>query len=121
MTIPKEIVWAAINFIQSVRQYSQVTDEQVEQMFDAFDPALKRHVLVQMINPKGVVRQVSSVVQKINAIKILRSHTGWSLKEAKDFIEQAETSLGAKLPTTLDPRACEMLSQELSACGYQVT
>jgi ribosomal protein L7/L12 len=121
MTIPKEIIWAAISFAKIVQQHSQASDSQIEQMFDAFDPALKRHVLMQMLNTQGVVRRNSTVVQKIQAIKAVRMHIGCSLREASDLIEQSETESGAKLPLNLSPQVCESLSRELAEYGYKVT
>ncbi|MET3804218.1 ribosomal protein L7/L12 [Nakamurella sp. UYEF19] len=34
------------------------------------------------------VRSLKSADQKISAIKLVREHTGWGLREAKDFVEQ---------------------------------
>lgn len=120
--IAKEIVWAAIEFTRIVNKYSNVTEEQIEQMFDAFDPSLKRKVLMTVLNPIGVVRSVDPTEyrNKIQAIKEVRAATGWGLKEAKDFVELAEVGNGAHLPSTFGYEVVEKLARQLQGTGYKV-
>ena len=122
MTVPREIVWAAIEFTRTVRKYSDITDEQVEQMFDAFSPSLKRQVLMSVLNPHGIVRIIDTSLprNKIGAIKEVRAATGWGLKEAKDFIELAESREGAQIPSTFSYETIEKLARNLDNTGYKV-
>lgn len=120
--IDNEIVWAAIEFSRVVSKHSNVTEDQIEQMFDAFDPSLKRKVLMTVLNPIGVVRSVdpSGVRNKIQAIKEVRAATGWGLKEAKDFVELAEVGNGVQLPSTFGYEVVEKLARQLQGTGYKV-
>lgn len=123
MTIAKEIVWAAIEFGRTVRRHSDISDEQVEQMFDAFDPSLKRHILISALNPNYTLRIADPYRQgtsKINAIKEVRAAFGWGLKEAKEFVELAETRDGALIPLDQPAAAVEKLSQALLPTGYRI-
>lgn len=119
--IPKEIVWAAITFARTVREYSYVTDDAVEAMFDAFDPSLKRQVLLALLTPDsyGIVRTVPNQPrEKIRAIKEVRAVIGWGLKEAKEFIDAAETSQGIAVSKDWTPDQIHRLSEALKGTGY---
>jgi hypothetical protein len=121
MTIPKEIVWAAVDFAKTVRKYSDISDEQVEQMLDAFDPSLKRQILMSTLNPKyGIRLENGTSLYKINAIKEFRAVTGWGLRESKDFIELAETREGAAFPPQISAIQIDQLAQALVGTGYKV-
>ena len=122
MAMPREIVWAAIEFSKVVREHSDVTDEQIEKMFDAFDPGLKRAILMTALNPTGVVRctEPSGYRNKIQAIKEVRAITGWGLKEAKDFVELAEVDTGVQIPKNFGYEVIEKLSRALDGTGYKV-
>lgn len=120
--IANEIVWAAIEFSRVVSKYSNVTEEQIEQMFDAFDPALKRKILMIVLNPIGVIRAIEDAGyrNKIQAIKEVRAATGWGLKEAKDFVESAEMDNGVQIPSTFGYEVVEKLARSLQGTGYKV-
>jgi hypothetical protein len=122
MPVPREIVWAAIEFARVVREHSDATDEQIEQMFDVFDPGLKRAILMTVLNPMGIVRSAADngYRNKIQAIKEVRALTGWGLKEAKDFVDLAEVGNGVKLPGTFGCEIVEKLSRALEGTGYKV-
>lgn len=119
--IPKTIVWAAITFVRTVREHAYVADDAVEAMFDAFDPGLKRQVLLALLNPDsyGIVRVVPNEPrEKIMAIKQVRAIIGWGLKEAKEFIDAAETSQGGIAPKEWSPDQLQRLSAALKGTGY---
>ena len=120
--IANEIVWAAIEFSRVVSKYSNVTEDQIEQMFDAFDPSLKRKILMTVLNPIGVIRAIEDAGyrNKIQAIKEVRAATGWGLKEAKDFVESAETGNGVQIPGTFGDEVVEKLARSLQGTGYKV-
>ena len=69
--------------------------EKVEAMLDAFDPSLKRQVLIKLIagqhsNTIAIRALTGNVKQKISAIKAIRIATGYGLKESKDVIDEAD-------------------------------
>ncbi len=122
--IAKEIVWAAIRFAREVREHTYIADDTVEAMFDAFDPGLKRQVLLALLSPDtyGIVRAVPGQPrEKINAIKQVRAIIGWGLKEAKEFIDDAETSKGAVAPKEWTPDQLHRLSDALKGTGYTMS
>jgi ribosomal protein L7/L12 len=55
--------------------------------------------------------------QKIAAIKSLRLATGWGLKDAKDWIEEAVNYHKTMFTKPLDPEVAHKLCDELSKCG----
>jgi ribosomal protein L7/L12 len=50
------------------------------------------------------IRQLISDRQKIQAIKLVREHTGWGLKEAKDYVEALSVGEAAPLEEVLADR-----------------
>lgn len=54
---------------------------------------------------------------KIPAIKALRKATGMGLKDAKDWIEDAQYNSVGKFTGPLNPEVAEQLLAELTACG----
>lgn len=120
--IANEIVWAAIEFSRVVNKHSNVSEDQIERMFDAFDPSLKRKILMTVLNPIGVIRSTEQdgLRNKIQAIKEVRAATGWGLKEAKDFVESAEVGNGVQIPSTFGYEVVERLARSLQGTGYKV-
>lgn len=119
--IPQEIVNAAIRFMRTVQEYSNISDEQVEQMFDAFDPALKHQILMSFLRFSRTLRvETTASRKKIEAIKEVRAVTGWGLKEAKDLVEAAEQESGVVLPAEFNYDTVLKLSKGLENTGYKV-
>ena len=54
---------------------------------------------------------------KIAAIKSLRQATGMGLKDAKDWVEDAQYNSGNKYTNPLDPEVAQKLCEELKKCG----
>ena len=54
---------------------------------------------------------------KIPAIKSLRLATGMGLKDAKDWVEDAQYHSGTKYTGPLDPEVAQKLCDELKKCG----
>jgi hypothetical protein len=54
---------------------------------------------------------------KIPAIESLRLATGMGLKDAKDWVEDAQYNSGTKYTGPLDPEVAQKLCDELKKCG----
>ena len=54
---------------------------------------------------------------KIAAIKSVRLSTGWGLKDAKDWIEEAVNYHKTMFTKPLDPEVAHKLCDELAKCG----
>lgn len=55
--------------------------------------------------------------QKIPAIKSLRLATGMGLKDAKDWVEEAQNYSKTMFTKPLDPEVAHKLCEELGRCG----
>lgn len=96
----RRLVYAVIEFLKAANEElgEDITEDKVFAMIDAFDPSLRRQMLMQVIAGEIgdmetlKVIQISNNPQKINAIKEIRSATGLGLKEAKDVCEGHEIS-----------------------------
>lgn len=127
MKYSSELIYAAVGFMQAAnKELGDIADEKIEAIFDAFDPSLRRQILMLMIKGEiyGPIKirlePGHTAHYKINAIKEVRAFTGLGLKEAKDLIEVAE---GGKIATiegnfTLDQRS--KFRSALSGTGYEV-
>lgn len=66
-----------------------------------------------------VIKSISNL--KIEAIKELRAHTGWSLKESKDFVEDVQR-LGPQMlgPGVINPERMEEFVRAMQRIGCEV-
>lgn len=127
MKFSADLIYSAVNFMQMAnRELGDIADEKVEAMFDAFDPALRRQILMHMIKgditgPIQVRYNKSTVLpNKIQAIKAVRAISGMGLKEAKDFVETAEAGGIAIMNGSFDVKQRRQFANELSGSGYEV-
>jgi hypothetical protein len=127
MKFSSELIYSAVNFVQVAnRELGDIADEKIEAMFDAFDPALRRQILMHMIKGDitGPIRirfdSSTKLPQKIQAIKAVRWISGMGLKEAKDFVEEAESGQIAVMNGNFDAKQRRQLSAELANTGYEV-
>ncbi len=127
MRFSAELIYSAVNFMQLAnKELGDIADEKIEAMFDAFDPALRRQILMHMI--KGditgpiKVRYAGGVQyqNKIQAIKAVRAISGIGLKEAKDLVEEAEAGKTATIVGNFDIKQRKQFADELSGSGYEV-
>lgn len=94
MKYSKEMLLATASFLRTVKEHvgSELGEEKVNAMLDAFDPTLKSQLLMAMllgdINICILARDsVNIPVKKISAIRAVRTLTGFGLKEAKDIVD----------------------------------
>ena len=127
MKFSSELIYSAVNFVQVAnRELGDIADEKIEAMFDAFDPALRRQILMHMIKGDitGPIRirfdSSTKLPQKIQAIKAVRWISGMGLKEAKDFVEEAEAGKVAVINGNFDAKQRRQFSAELTNTGYEV-
>ena len=127
MKFSSELIYSAVNFVQVAnRELGDIADEKIEAMFDAFDPALRRQILMHMIKGDitGPIRirfdSSTKLPQKIQAIKAVRWISGMGLKEAKDFVEEAESGQIAVMNGNFDAKQRRQFSAELANTGYEI-
>ena len=127
MKFSSELIRAAVSFAQLAnRELGDIADEKIEAMFDAFDTALRRQILMHMIKgdiigPIQVRYNQSTVLpNKIQAIKAVRWISGLGLKEAKEFVELAEAGQVAVLNGNFDAAQRRKFANEISGSGYEV-
>lgn len=122
-----EILWAAIEFSRAVKESVPDDDEyeqRIDAMFDAFDPSLKRQMLMYML--KGhtggnmIIRCSSNQPSAINAIKAVRSATGFSLKDAKMAIDAARDYGTTRIEGEWSRAQARQLARELSGTGFEL-
>lgn len=134
MTQPsKQILRLARELIQLSR--SDWTTAEAELFLDQLNPSIRRGLLMQEITgPLGRLtldphHQLSR--KKINAIKAIRSATGWGLKEAKEFVELASGEIDQcwvygksitdpVLPSELGSERLNQLERDLAGTGYRL-
>lgn len=126
MKYSSELIYAAVGFMQAAnKEIGDIADEKIEAMFDAFDPSLRRQILMMMIKgevsgPMRIKRGAAKQYFKINAIKEIRAITGFGLKEAKDVTDTADIGETAVIQGnfTIDQR--QKLAAGLAGTGYEV-
>lgn len=127
MKFSSELIYAAVNFMQTANQeLGDIADEKIEAMFDAFDPALRRQILMHMIKGDitGSIRikfsKINGYSNKIQAIKTVRAISGMGLKEAKEFVEEAEFGGIAVMNGNFDTKQRKQFADGLIGTGYEV-
>lgn len=127
MKFSSTLIHSAVAFMQAAnRELGDIADEKIEAIFDAFDPALRRQILMHMIKGDltGPIRvrfnHLHSQPNKIQAIKAVRWVSGLGLKEAKDFIEEAESGKIAVLNGNYEADQRRKFANEISGTGYEV-
>ena len=122
----QNLVWHAMDFARAAREElgEELGDERVEAMFDAFDPSLRRQILMELLtgHAGGSMRvraAWSEGKQKINAIKAVRSVTRFGLKEAKDVLDAADNHIGV-IEGGWSTEQYNQLRRELEGTGYEL-
>lgn len=92
--IPVGLLKAAQDFLKAIDRYPGYR-EKLSDILDTLDPQFKEHLTLFMIRDGNqfdhirIKMQLTNKThhQKIEAIKVIRSLTGFGLKEAKDLVE----------------------------------
>ena len=125
----RKLIYNAVEFLRAANEELEdgVGEEQVYAMLDAFDPALKRQLLMEMLmgNIGGAMR-VRAVHQgdtaqrkKIEAIKEIRAATGFGLKETKDVVDAADYGV-SEITGDWDGDTHYHLGRALQGTGYEL-
>lgn len=126
MKFSSDLIYAAVTFMQAANQeMGGLAEERIEAIFDAFDPTLRRQILMHMIKGDitGSIRIRSYPTQtpnKITAIKAVRAVSGLGLKESKDLVELAETGKVAIIEGNFTLEQRRNFSRDLLGSGYEV-
>jgi len=122
----RKLIHNAVEFLRAANEELEdgLGEEQVYAMLDAFDPALKRQLMMEMLmGQTGSVIRIQStrseMRQKIEAIKYVRSATGLGLKEAKEVIDTADYGVG-EISGDWGHDAVNALARNLQSTGYKV-
>lgn len=123
----QHLLFKALDFIRTANAELGGTlgEERVYAMLDAFDPALKGQLLLQLLfgNVTGAIvlrRNHSTSCDKIRAIKAVRAWTGLGLKEAKDATDIADRGQESTIAGNWDFDTRRALQNDLVGTGYEV-
>ena len=122
------LVMATAEFLRACKLESgdDFSDEQIYAMIDAFDPALKHQMFLEML--MGNIGHVSVVYtggpgyprKKIPAIKAIRTLTGLGLKEAKHLADKLDAGDKIHLEGSYSSDQINQFKDELKGTGYEV-
>lgn len=122
----QKLIYSAVEFIRAANEETEngLEEEQVYAMMDAFDPALKRQLMMEMLmgTANGAMRVRAAWADgkaKINAIKEVRGATGLGLKEAKEVIDAADYRV-SEIPGDWGNSTREQLARALQGTGYEL-
>jgi len=121
-----KLIYSAAAFIRTANEELEdgIGEDQVYAMLDAFDPALKKQLLMEMLmgnigGPMRVQAVWKDGKQKINAIKEIRAATGFGLKEAKEVVDIADYGVG-EIEGDWDGDTHNRLDRALQGTGYKL-
>jgi hypothetical protein len=122
----RKLMYNAAEFLRTANEELEdgLGEQQVYAMLDAFDPALKRQLLMEMLmgHIGGALRVRafrSEGKQKITAIKEIRGATGLGLKQAKEVVDTADTGI-AEIEGDWDRDTYNTLARGLRETGYEL-
>lgn len=121
----KDLIFKAIGFIRAANlELGGLGEERVYAMLDAFDPSLKRHVLMELLmgsdSDEIRIQRTSGPKEKIQAVKVIRSYTKLGLREAKDAIDVADTGSVGRIHGDFGRELRHALAQDLVGTGYEL-
>lgn len=122
----QKLIYSAVDFLRAANEETEngLEEEQVYAMMDAFDPALKRQLMMEMLigTANGTMRVQATWTdgkQKIQAIKEVRAATRFGLKEAKGVIDAADYGV-SEIPGNWNSDTRNQLARGLSGTGYEL-
>lgn len=122
----QQLIWKAQEFARAAKEElgDELGEERVCAMFDAFDPSLQRQMFMEMLmGHAGGAMRIHAVrkdaMNKIGAIKAVRSVTGFGLREAKDVVELADVKVST-IDGNWSTEDYNQLRRELINTGYDL-
>jgi len=122
----RKLIYSAAAFVRAANEELEdgIGEEQVYAMLDAFDPALKKQLLMEMLmgnigGPMRVQAVWKDGKQKISAIKEIRAATGFGLKEAKEVLDIADYGV-SEIAGDWDGDTHNRLDRALQGTGYKL-
>lgn len=120
------LIYSAVEFLRAANEETEngLEEEQVYAMMDAFDPALKRQLMMEMLmgTANGTMRVRAAWAdgkRKIEAIKEVRAATRFGLKEAKEVLDAADYGV-TEIPGNWDSETRNRLARGLACTGYEL-
>ena len=125
MKYSDKLIYAVTVFMRAIEAETGDLEDNAENMLDAFDPSLRRQLLVAMIKGDIAGSMTICVMNghpqlKINAIKAVRSVTGYGLKEAKDVIDDCERRGVTTISGDWDLAQRDRLRNSFQGTGYEL-
>ena len=127
MKYSRSLIFSAVDFMRTAAEElgEELSEDRIDAMFDAFDPSLKKQILMEMIKGNIGTRMRLQITdlknrQMINAIKAVRAATGFSLKEAKDIVDSATGGKVVDIPGEYDREQYKQMSNDLIGSGYKL-
>ena len=127
MKYSRNLIFSAVDFMKVAAEElgEDLSEQRVEAMMDAFDPGLKKQILMEMIkgnvgNRIRIQLESQENRQMIKAIKAVRAATGFGLNEAKDIIDNASSGSIVEIPGDHDKQKYRQLSNDLFGTGYRL-
>lgn len=122
-----DLVAAAIELIKQAEiDHGSLGEQKVHAMLDAFDPGLKRQMLLDLIVGNGqrrVTIQYDPSVgdpRVVSAIKSIRYATGFGLKESKQVIDEARMHGQSTFTADVSLKDMAELEHELEKTGFKI-
>tara|TARA_R110000782_G_scaffold9566_6_gene30691 strand:- start:397 stop:786 length:390 start_codon:yes stop_codon:yes gene_type:complete len=122
----KKLIWSAIDFVKAANEElgNTIGDELSHAMLDAFDPSLKRQMLMELLLGHNggsirIQRDHSLKFSRIEAIKAVRGITHLGLREAMNIIDSAANTV-AVIEGTWSIEEYNALANNLIGTGYEV-
>jgi len=122
----RKLIYRAAAFIRAANEELEdgIGEDQVYAMLDAFDPVLKKQLLMEMLmgnigGPMRMKRVKLENSNKIEAVKEIRAATGFSLKEAKEVVDIADYGV-SEIEGDWDGDTHNRLDRALQGTGYKL-
>lgn len=127
MQYSHHVILLVMNFMKEMQiELGDFADDKVEAMLDAFDPSLRKQVLMHVLKGDVIgsvkVRFDPTVKspQKITFIKELRALTGYGLRESKDFSDTVEQTGSGVIPGRFTYEKRKEFARNIAGSGYEV-
>jgi len=127
MQYSNHVIILVMNFMKEMQiELGEISDAKVEAMLDAFDPSLRKQILMHVLkgdlmgNIKVRFDPNFKSPQKITFIKEFRALTGHGLKESKDFSDAVGQTGTGIIPGVFEYEKRRNFARNIAGTGYEV-